>query len=91
MRLVISLAMLAAFSGISSPSLSAEDQAQPAPKEEKKVCRREEVSGSIVPKRTCHTKAEWEAIDKAVDAYTNGAIDRRRHAQGSHNDPSLTP
>jgi hypothetical protein len=33
------------------------------PVKEKKVCRRDETTGSIMPKSVCHTKAEWAQID----------------------------
>ena len=32
---------------------------------EKKVCRREQELGSIMPKRTCRTQAEWDAIARS--------------------------
>lgn len=58
----------------------AQDQAPPPadkPVKEKKVCRRQEVTGSMFLKTTCHTKAEWEAIDaanrKAYDDTFHGA------------------
>lgn len=35
---------------------------------EKKICRRETVTGSFMPKRTCHTRAEWEAIEQNANA-----------------------
>jgi hypothetical protein len=31
---------------------------------DEKVCRRLEVTGSVIPKRVCLTRAEWEEIDK---------------------------
>lgn len=31
---------------------------------EEKVCRRLEVTGSLIPKRVCRSKSEWEEIDK---------------------------
>jgi hypothetical protein len=34
---------------------------------EKKVCRRIVVTGSITPKRICHTQAEWNAQAKAEE------------------------
>jgi hypothetical protein len=40
------------------------DSAPPKPAvKEKKICQTEDDIGSIVPKRTCHTKAEWAAIN----------------------------
>lgn len=42
------------------------DQAAPKPVKEKKVCRRETTTGSIIGARsTCHTRSEWAAIDAA--------------------------
>ncbi|MBS0478108.1 MAG: hypothetical protein JSR79_02275 [Proteobacteria bacterium] len=42
------------------------DAATPAPKKEKKTCRRYAVTGSIIGTRAeCHTQAEWAAIDAA--------------------------
>lgn len=38
----------------------------PKPVKEKKICRRETTTGSIIGARsTCHTKSEWAAIDTA--------------------------
>ena len=38
------------------------------PEKEKKICRREETTGSVMLTRVCHTKDEWVAIDKANQA-----------------------
>lgn len=36
---------------------------------DKKVCRREQVTGSVLAKSVCHTAAEWREIDqKNADA-----------------------
>lgn len=42
----------------------ASDAAPPPAQKEKKICRREEVTGSIMPKRVCRTAEEWRQIDK---------------------------
>ena len=42
------------------------DQSQPAtekPVKEKKVCKSDVSTGSIMAKRTCRTKAEWAAME----------------------------
>ena len=54
--------------------------ATPAP-EEKKVCRKVQESGSIMPRRTCYTQAEWDAIDRATagDADSQLTDYRSRH------------
>lgn len=47
----------------------------PAPeKPEKKVCRSMVLSGSIMPKRACMTRAEWAKLH----ASTNGAWEQAR-------------
>ena len=58
------LAASAAQANTVAPAASA----APAPAvKEKKICRMEEpVTGSIAPKRTCKTKAEWEASDAQI-------------------------
>ncbi len=55
------------------------------PAKEKKFCRREEMTGSIMPTRICHTKDEWIQIDaanqKAADQFSAA---RRNHGPGSN-------
>lgn len=36
-----------------------------APKPEKKICRAVQSTGSIMSKRDCRTKAEWDTLAKA--------------------------
>jgi hypothetical protein len=61
-----------------SPNTSADRPAQEAP--EKKVCRRMQVTGTILAgKRTCHTKAEWAQIDSA----NQDAVEQARRARGA--------
>ena len=62
MRRLMTLAALC----VASTALYA--QAAPAsekPVKEKKICRQEDVTGSIMMARTCHTKEEWAQIDAA--------------------------
>ncbi|WP_206244906.1 hypothetical protein [Novosphingobium terrae] len=42
---------------------ASEAAATPAPVKEKRTCRLDDDTSSIVPKRICHTKAEWAAIE----------------------------
>ncbi|MEI9926389.1 MAG: hypothetical protein WDN44_00010 [Sphingomonas sp.] len=62
--------MLAAAIGLATalPATAQDTGSAPAPAAtpvpEKKVCRRYDVTGSILPaKRVCRTKQEWQAID----------------------------
>jgi hypothetical protein len=58
----------------------APDQAsadQPAP--EKKICKNQVVTGSIMSRRVCHTKAEWNALE----AQAKADLDRTRDMERS--------
>ncbi len=52
------------------------------PTPEKKVCRRDVATGTIMPKRTCRTRAEWVQIDAATASMTDQTM-RQRAAQPS--------
>jgi hypothetical protein len=54
-----------------------------APEKEKKSCRREEVTGSIMQPRICHTKEEWMAIDEANRQNADSFAASRRSARAS--------
>ncbi len=49
----------------------------PPPPPEKKVCRREVATGSIMPKRTCRTQGDWTQIDAATRAAAERDLDER--------------
>jgi hypothetical protein len=53
------------------------------PPKEKKVCRREVATGSMLPHSTCRTKAEWDAIDARNQANATQALDRRHSMSGN--------
>jgi hypothetical protein len=66
------VALLAVFASApvlaqdSAPTQAPAAAAAPAkPVKERKSCRTEDVIGSTIPHSTCHTKAEWDAIDHA--------------------------
>lgn len=63
MRIVPVLAMLV----LATPALAQSDAGkQEAEKPvEKKICRPMPQTGSIMTKRECHTKAEWEALSNS--------------------------
>lgn len=59
-------ALVAAVSFTLPVAAQTTDPAAPAPKKEKKICRRLDQTGSILGSRpTCHTKDEWAKIDAA--------------------------
>lgn len=64
MRKLMTLAALCAFSvGLNAQATPAPGAEKPV--KEKKICRQEDVTGSIMMARTCHTKEEWAEIDAA--------------------------
>ena len=66
----------------SVPAPTTSSAATDAPAD-KKICRREPVLGSIMPKRTCHTKSEWASIDAANSAAASDALSRRNGRTGT--------
>jgi hypothetical protein len=72
------LAAVGLFAGLTILAGGAFAEDTPAPPKEKKLCRSLEVTGSIMPKHSCHTKAEWAQIDAA------NAADARQFADRPH-------
>jgi hypothetical protein len=72
---MILFASLVAFAGVVAGDQAA--TAQPAVNvsaaADKKVCKREIATGSVMPKRICKTQAEWDAITAAI----TDSLDRR--------------
>ncbi len=79
------IAVMAPLAFLASTAAQAQtaptDAAPPKPAvKDKKICRTEDDTGSIVPKRVCHTKAEWEAINaQTQDNTNNDAMRRSQH------------
>ncbi len=63
MRLIALIALLS----LSAPAV-AQETSGARPPAEKKICRAIPTTGSIMPKRECHTKAEWDAISQQSTA-----------------------
>lgn len=62
---------------------AATPQAAPAPekpKAEKKICRRDAATGSIMTMRICRTQAEWSQVDAAAADVTAEALRQRANA-----------
>jgi hypothetical protein len=91
MRRLTVLAVACAIPSALFAQIAAAPPAEPAaaaekPAKEKKICRREEETGSIMPTRICHTKDEWVRIDaanqKAVEQFSAA---RRDHGGSNSN------
>jgi hypothetical protein len=79
MKMLAAAGLFVGLAGLAGSALAD----TPAPPAEKKLCRSLEVTGSIMPKRTCHTKAEWAQIDAANAADTRQFADRPRASIGT--------
>lgn len=52
------------------------------PKAEKRVCRHEDVIGSVIPARICLTRTEWEQLGDYYARRDQSFIDRRSERRG---------
>ena len=65
--------------GLAAPA-SAEDAAPAAkPAKEKKICRRDVNTETIIPKSTCRTRSQWSQIDAAKQKQTDRDTDAMRN------------
>ena len=75
------LIALAAF-GLAASAIAADPPPAPA-KPEKKICRREEVIGSVIPAHVCLTRTEWVQFDAYHAERDKGFLLRRGEARGT--------
>lgn len=80
--LVPSCAMLLAAPALAADAAPVTVRDTP-PQKERKVCRGDASTGSIMRKRTCRTRAEWAAVDGATAADAERQFDERRQSQGT--------
>lgn len=75
----LSYVVLAAVSfAVAAPALADNSSDAGKPAKEKKVCRRETVTGSIVGARSvCHTRDEWASIDAANARQVDDSLGNR--------------
>jgi hypothetical protein len=66
---------------LAGSAASAADK-QPSAKPDRKICRSEEVIGSIIPAHVCLTKAEWDKLAAHYDEQDKGFLVRRSEPRG---------
>lgn len=76
---ILSLAALLAVAPAVSYAAAPEKASADKPDTEKKVCKREVATGSIMSRRVCHTKAEWDQLE----AQGKADLDRTRAMERS--------
>ncbi len=78
MKALIAVALvLSSSAGLAQESVQ-NGAAVSAPVKIKPICRSEAVTGSNFPKRTCHSKEQWAAIDAATAVNTDRMLASRR-------------
>jgi len=78
MRILLALGMV----GLAIPAAAAEDKAPSPANPEKKICRHEDVIGSVIPARICLTRAEWQQLGDYYARRDQSFIDRRNARHG---------
>ena len=73
--LLVALALL--IGGTTSASADNPDQAKKKDDSQKVVCKAEDVVGSMIPKRRCMTRADWEKRRAEEKAYLDASPFRR--------------
>lgn len=80
------LAAIAAITLLPSPLLAQDDGAAKPDDTNKKICKNVVATGSIMPTRVCHTKAQWDAIT----GKSSSDLDRTRDMERSRSMVGLT-
>jgi hypothetical protein len=65
--------------GLAAPA-AAEEPAKP--KKEKKICRRDVNTETILPRSICRTRSEWSQVDAAKQKQANRDTDAMRNGSG---------
>ena len=78
-----SVALAPAAAIAADPARDAASAPAPAKEKVKKVCRRAIETGSIMPRSTCRTQAEWEAMTARSQDALQAARDHAGPAQAS--------
>ena len=62
--------------GLTMQAATAAPAAKPLANPNKRICRADTDTGSLMAKRICHTRAEWAAMDSEDGRYRNNFRDR---------------
>jgi len=76
-RLMLALLATAIAAGPAAAQATA-PKPDAVPDPDKKICRRDQALGSFLPKRVCHTRAEWATLDRSNAAAADSALSNRR-------------
>ena len=71
--MIVRVALLASLA-FAVPALAADPVPVAKDDSEKVVCRSDVGTGSIIPRKTCHTKAQWQTIDRDNQDATDDAL-----------------
>ncbi len=73
----LALIAAAAPAATAEPVAALPEGAAPAAQDMRRICRASVATGSIMQRKTCHTRAEWARIDRETAEAMGQALDRR--------------
>jgi hypothetical protein len=76
--LLIGAALVSSVPASADQNATAQPSAQRAPLPQKKICREDVETGSIMPKRTCRTQTDWDALAARSQAKLNDMSDQSK-------------
>jgi hypothetical protein len=74
----VTLICLLILPAIAQADDTAPAASRPPPAKTKKICRQEDVLGSIIPAHVCLTKEEWAKLDAYHEKRDQSFIERRK-------------
>jgi hypothetical protein len=74
----VALICLLTLPAIARADNTAPPASQPPPAKAKKICRQEDVLGSIIPAHVCLTKEEWATLDAYHEKRDQSFMERRK-------------
>jgi hypothetical protein len=63
---------------LATATVALAEDAAPEPAKDKRICRRQEITGSHVPRSICHKSSEWVEIDKREKETAQQILEGRR-------------
>jgi hypothetical protein len=76
--LIVGAALVSSVPASADQNVNAQPRAQRTVDPQKKICHEDMQTGSIMPKRTCKTQAEWDALTAKSQSNLDDLRDQNR-------------